>query len=132
MFSTQRCLRTGWAAKAWLLLGLFGLVVGSANACVQHELQQGVSGHAQHLLGDADPHQCNALLDDCESLCDAPQNLLPKSQPQRLLDGSAWPPAIVAFAAAWAVDRTPVPRPPQTRISPPSPSVVLRFLRLTL
>lgn len=132
MDSTRQRLRSSWVAKALLLFGLFGFLVGWANACVQHELQQGVGGYAQHRLVDVDPHECNAVLDDCESLCEAPQSLVPKSEPSRLLDGTAWPPAVPAFAATWAVDRAPPPGHPETRVSPPSPSVVLRFLRLTL
>ena len=132
MYSTRQCLRTSWAAKALLLLGLFGFIVSWANACVEHEPLQKVGGYAQQRLGDVDPHECNAVLDGCESLCDAPQSLVPKSEPPRLLDGATWPPAIPAFAATWAVDRAPPPGHPETTTSPPSISVVLRFLRLTL
>ena len=141
MISVRRSFRTSWIAKAVLWLGLFGFALGWANACLAHEPLQGVGGmeqqaaapaHAPHGPGDADSHACNAALDDCQSLCNAQQNLLPKSEPPRGLDGAAWLPAIPAFAVAWAVDRAPAQRPPQTRTSPPRLAVVLRFLRLTL
>jgi hypothetical protein len=118
-----------------LLLGLFGFIVGWANACVGHEQVAqwpAPPGHAQHGAGDADPHECDALLDGCESLCDVQQSLVPKSEPPRPLDSPAWPPAIHAFAAAWGSNRVAPERRPQTRTSTPGVSVVLRFLRLTL
>ena len=131
MTSMRRRLRTSWAAKALLALVLFGFIVGWANACVQHE--RAPPGHAQHEAGDADPHDCGVMPDGCESLCDMQQSLVAKTEPPRLLDGAAWPLAIHAFAAAWGSDPVVPERPPQTRTSPPpSVSVVLRFLRLTL
>jgi hypothetical protein len=144
MTSTRRRLRTSWAAKALLLLGLFGFIVGWANACVQHQppphaggYEQAAQrpappGHAQHGPGDADPHECDAMLDGCESLCDLAQSLVPKTEPPRALDGTAWPAAIPTVAAAWASDRVAPEARPETRTALPSVSVVLRFLRLTL
>ena len=135
MTSTRRRLRTSWAAKALLLLGLFGFIVGWANACVQHEPPPHAGGYeqSQHGPGDADPHDCGVMPDGCESLCGVQQSLVPKTEPPRSSDGAAWLPAIHAFAAAWASDAVVPERPPQTGTSPPpSVSVVLRFLRLTL
>ena len=131
MTSTRRRLRTSWAAKALLALGLFGFTAGWANACVQHE--PAPPGYAQHEAGDADPHECDAMPDGCESLCDVQQSLVPKAEPPRLLVGAAAPTAIYTLAAAWGSDPVAPERCPQTRTSPPpSVSVVLRFLRLTL
>lgn len=144
MTSTRRHLRTSWAAKALLLLGLFGFIVGWANACVQHESQWQAGDHGQaalwpappahapHGLGEADPHECDPMLDGCESLCDAAPILVTKTEPPRPLDGTAWHAAIHTIAATWASDRVAPEGRPKTRTSPPSVSLVLRFLRLTL
>lgn len=140
MILVRRSFANRWLAKAVLWLGLFGFAIGWANACLVHEPLQGGGGiehaaapmQAPHGADDVDPHGCDAAQDACQSLCTAQQNLLPKSEPPRGLDGAAWLPAMPAFAVAWAVDRSAAPRPAQTRISPPRLAVVLRFLRLTL
>lgn len=133
MVSTRCFLRTDWFTKALLLLGLFGLIVGQAHACVQYGLQQSAGGMPSTTQQSThESHDCDAAVDSCESLCDASQSLLPKSEPQRWLDGAAWLPPMPAFAVAWAVDRSAAQRRPQTRFSPPRLAVALRFLRLTL
>jgi hypothetical protein len=144
MTSMRRCLGTTWAARALVLLGLLGFVVGWANACVHPQPPQlaggyelatptpAPPGHAHHAPGDIDAHACNAASDDAVGLCDSPQRATPKSEAPRLLDGAAWHAAIPALAAAWVLDRVAPHARPQTSPSPSGISVVLRFLRLTL
>ena len=140
MTSTRRTFRTSWAAKALFLLGLFGFVAGWANACIVESPQQqqagayeqAAQGHAQHRSGDAGLHECNAALEDCASPCDKQQGPIPTPESPRMPDGTAWPAAIHAIAAVWAIDRVAALEHPQTRTSPPGVSVLLGFLRLTL
>jgi hypothetical protein len=127
MTATRRFLRTSWAAKALLFFGLLGFVVSWANACLLHEPM-----HAGSYQQAAELHDCDPALQDCESSCDPQQGLAATSEPARWLDGVAWPPALPAFAAAWAIERVSPAWRPQTTIGPPGIPVVLRFLRLTL
>ena len=128
MTSTRRFLRTRWAAKALLFLGLLGFVASWANACLVHEPPEHASGYQQA----AEPHDCDAALQDCESSCEPRQGLAAPSDSARWLDGVAWPLALPAFASAWGIERRSSAWRPQTTISPPGIPVVLRFLRLTL
>ena len=144
MFATRRCLRTHWAARTLLCLGLFGFVVGWAHACAVQQLSQhagarvqavhgsALSGHAQHGPGDAGLHECNAAQEHFATACDEPQGVAPKVESPRALDGTAWPHAIHAVALSWDFDRGSRNEYPQPRNSPPDIPVVLRFLRLTL
>jgi len=144
MTSSRRSLRANWAARVLFLLGLFGFAVGWANACIHHQPLQLGGGyeravqapasaqHAHHAPADTDVPDCDAASNDGAGLCDSPQRATATSDAPRLLDGAAWPPAIHAVAAAWAVARIAPQGRPQARTSPPGISVVLRFLRLTL
>lgn len=143
--------RTKFIAKVMLLVWLFSVAVGVANACV---LQQGRSdapmqdrrGELQSpqsadqavvpapmagMSGAHDPRAPDASRQACKSFCDSEQSVVAKTKPLVLLDA----PLMVASTHAWqAIDVSSIDTTWCITAAAPPPGlpVAIRFLRLTL
>lgn len=147
-----RSVRRALVAKTMLLLWLFGVVVGSANACVLQERLAGAPWHdggdstwlyhvadGADLVGHVGASHVHADRSDraiakqaCKSLCDDAAGAVVKTKPVEIDPAAAF--VAVAFAVEISRPLAPVAVVSRfTAIAPPAEAPVpILFLRLTI